>query len=326
MPHDLLFRANLAAGKQLNHRGIEGGQVFRTATAYPVAVAYHLPVNPGGASVTQVILNATPACHRAAFDNARLINVDASDEFLANLTTLNSSNIGNIASPTQELLQQSLQIFAQTNRETSSPIEVTFPSPATAVRIEGLTRKFGKLTAVDHVDMTTRQEEIYGFLGSNGAGKTTIMKMLVGLLQPDEGHAWITGYDVWAEPLAVKTVLGYVANRSVLYERLTGREFLTFLGQIRKLPLKETGQQVESLLTLLELTEHADRLCGTYSFGMKRKLSLALLLLAVYNGLWATMKRWCYFPCPSLLPHVFVPCTAHFSLITSGTGCYSKLG
>lgn len=152
-------------------------------------------------------------------------------------------------------------------------------SPPTAIRIAGLTRRFDTLIAVDNLHMTIRQGEIYGFLGSNGAGKTTTMKMLVGLLQPNEGRAWIAEHDVSTEPLEAKAALGYVPDRSVLYERLTGREFLAFLGQIHGMPLKETEERIEYLLNLLELTEDADRLCGAYSFGMKRKLSLAGALL-----------------------------------------------
>ncbi len=127
--------------------------------------------------------------------------------------------------------------------------------------------------------MTIQQGEIYGFLGANGAGKTTTLKMLVGLLQPNEGHVFIAGHDMWKNPLAAKEVLGYVADRSILYERLTGREFLSFLGQVRSLSRQETVQRSTYLLDLLELAEHADRLCGSYSFGMKRKLSLAGALL-----------------------------------------------
>ncbi len=147
------------------------------------------------------------------------------------------------------------------------------------IRIEGLTRRFADFVAVDSLDMAIGRGEIYGFLGSNGAGKSTTMKMLVGLLQPDAGYAWIAGHDVWAEPVAAKAALGYVADRSLLYERLTGREFLAFLGQVRSLPRTESEARSKRLLALLELTEHADHLCGGYSFGMKRKLSLAGALL-----------------------------------------------
>jgi ABC-type multidrug transport system ATPase subunit len=148
-----------------------------------------------------------------------------------------------------------------------------------AIQTKNLTRRFHTFNAVDNLNLSISRGEIYGFLGSNGAGKTTTMKMLVGLLEPSAGQVWIAGYDVWAEPLAAKAASGYVADRAILYERLTGREFLTFLGQMRGIPLFETRERIEHLLDLLELTEHADRPCGTYSFGMKRKLALAGALL-----------------------------------------------
>jgi ABC-2 type transport system ATP-binding protein len=154
----------------------------------------------------------------------------------------------------------------------------TYLYPA-AIHTENLTRRFRAFNAVDKLNLSIAQGEIYAFLGSNGAGKTTTMKMLVGLLEPSAGQAWIAGHNVWSEPLAAKAALGYVADRALLYERLTGREFLSFLGQIRGMPLKEAGKRVEHLLDLLELTEHADRPCGGYSFGMKRKLWLAGALL-----------------------------------------------
>jgi ABC-type multidrug transport system ATPase subunit len=147
------------------------------------------------------------------------------------------------------------------------------------IHTEHLTRTFGSIIAVDDLNLNIQPGEIYGFLGSNGAGKTTTIKILVGLLEPGSGHAWIAGHDVWTASLAAKASLGYVADRSILYERLTGREFLAFISQLRGVPQHETGERVARLLDLLELTEHADRLCGAYSFGMKRKLSLAGALL-----------------------------------------------
>ena len=127
--------------------------------------------------------------------------------------------------------------------------------------------------------MTIQPGEIYGFLGSNGAGKTTTMKMLVGLLQPNEGRALLAGHNVERDGLAAKAALGYVADRSILYERLTGREFLLFLSQIRGIDHKDAQTSIAHLLEVLELTDVADSLCSSYSFGMKRKLSLAGSLL-----------------------------------------------
>ena len=199
-----------------------------------------------------------------------LINVDARDEFLADLNMpriLKSPSPGDLP-----VRQVATQVLPPTPGNTASPTAV-------AIRVVGLTRGFNSLIAVDNLHMSVRQGEIYGFLGSNGAGKTTTIKMLVGLLQPDAGHAWVAGHNVWVEPLAAKAAFGYVADRSILYERLTGREFLAFLGQLRGLPQTEAEKRIEDLLDITELTEHADRLCGSYSFGMKRKLSLAGALL-----------------------------------------------
>lgn len=157
------------------------------------------------------------------------------------------------------------------------------PTPSTQhpvlIRVEGLTRRYHAFTAVDGLNLEIRGGEIYGFLGANGAGKTTTLKMLVGLLEPHAGRAWVGGHNVWAEPLAAKATFGYVADRAILYERLTAREFLAFLAQVRGLPLAASRQRAEELLALLGLAEQADRPCGAYSFGMKRKLSLAGALL-----------------------------------------------
>jgi hypothetical protein len=175
-----------------------------------------------------------------------LINVDQRETFLAALQSGQS--------PASQL-EVSLAA-GRHNKQVYTPQTTwkTRPGEEIAIRIEQLTRRFRNLTVVDHLSLNIRRGEIYGFLGSNGAGKTTSIKMLVGLLQPDEGHAWMTGYDVWEEPSAtkrdVRNISGYVPDRSLLYERLTGHELLAFLGQVRGLP--ETEMQ-ERLATLLDL-------------------------------------------------------------------------
>src|SRR2546430_11894660 len=148
-----------------------------------------------------------------------------------------------------------------------------------AIRTEHLTRHYKGFTAVDDLNLAVHRGEIYGFLGSNGAGKTTTMKMLVGLLQPDAGDAWIDGHDVWKEPLVAKSAFGYVADHTMLYDRLAGREFPEFLAQIRSIPEQEVGGCIGQLLDILELRDRADTACGTYSFGMKRKLAIAGALI-----------------------------------------------
>lgn len=215
--------------------------------------------------------------------NRILINADAADVLLTILNTQNStSHIPTASVATLATVQPPLSLHPiGSDRFTTSVLGVppVGGDVEIAIRIERLSRRFKAFTAVDALDMNIRRGEIYGFLGSNGAGKTTTMKMLVGLLQPDEGQAWIMGHDVWREPLAAKFKFGYVADRSVLYERLTGREFLNFLAQMRGISRTESEQRIQKLLDLLELSEHADRSCGGYSFGMKRKLSLAAALL-----------------------------------------------
>src|SRR6266700_1205783 len=144
-----------------------------------------------------------------------------------------------------------------------------------AIRAENLTRCFKGFTAVDNLNLSVHRGEIYGFLGSNGADKTTTMKMLVGLLQPDCGRVWIAGSDVWKESLVAKAAFGYVADHIMLYDRLTGREFLDFLAQIRGTPEQVASERIEQLLDVLELRDRADTACGTFSFEIQRKLAIA---------------------------------------------------
>src|SRR5215469_8093593 len=132
-----------------------------------------------------------------------------------------------------------------------------------AICTENLTRRYKGFVAVDNLNLAVQAGEIYGFLGSNGAGKTTTMKMLVGLLQPDSGRAWIAGHDVWKQSLVAKSAFGYVADRTMLYDRLTGREFLDFLAQIRGMPEQEADERIEQLLDILQLQDRADTACVT---------------------------------------------------------------
>jgi len=170
------------------------------------------------------------------------------------------------------------ELTALTQVARHEPVAIAEDAPV-ALRAERLTRRFAGLTVVENLNLAVRTGEIYGFLGPNGAGKSTTIKMLVGLLRPDAGRAWLAGHDVWQEPIQAKSALGYVADRALLYPRLSGREFLAFLAQLRGLPLQEARTRSNELLDLLELTEAADRPCGSYSFGMKRKLALAGALL-----------------------------------------------
>src|ERR1700674_4127179 len=98
------------------------------------------------------------------------------------------------------------------------------------IQASGLTKRFGKLVAVGDLSLEVRAGEVFGFLGPNGAGKTTTIRMLTGLVRPTSGSALVGGYDVAAEPQAVKRRVGYLAETPYLYAKLTGREFLAFMG------------------------------------------------------------------------------------------------
>jgi ABC-2 type transport system ATP-binding protein len=202
-----------------------------------------------------------------------LINVDDSDQFLAALALPQAATQ---AHPLQKV--EAILSTGQKNRPSAHPLPVV-KSHDYALRTEDLNRHFGDYVAVESLNLTLCRGEIYGFLGPNGAGKTTTIKMIVGLLRPTAGRVIVDSHDVWVDPLAAKAAFGFVPDRSLLYERLTGVEYLNFLAQMRGMPQTQADPEIDRLLDLLDLTAHAHKLSGTYSFGMKRKLALAGALL-----------------------------------------------
>jgi len=144
-----------------------------------------------------------------------------------------------------------------------------------AIRTIGLTKRFGELTAVDHVSFEVRRGEIFGFLGPNGAGKTTTIRMLTTLLKPTEGTAEVWGHDILKERDAVRRSIGIVFQDPSLDDLLTGRENLDFHGRIYGIPKAERNRRIKDLLELAQLSERADDLVRTYSGGMRRRLEIA---------------------------------------------------
>ena len=144
-----------------------------------------------------------------------------------------------------------------------------------AIRTVGLTKRFGELTAVDHVSFEVRRGEIFGFLGPNGAGKTTTIRMLTTLLKPTEGTAEVWRYDILKERDAVRKSIGIVFQDPSLDDLLTGRENLEFHGRIYGIPKTERKRRIKELLELAQLSERADDLVRTYSGGMRRRLEIA---------------------------------------------------
>ena len=148
-----------------------------------------------------------------------------------------------------------------------------------AVWAEGLVRRFGKMTAVDGLDLSVPAGEFYGLLGQNGAGKTTTIKMIVGLLRPTSGSAGIGVHDTWRQPVEVKRRIGVLPEEFNLYERLTGAELLDFTAAMHSLPAREAIARRDELLELLDLTADASKLVGDYSRGMRKKVALAAAII-----------------------------------------------
>jgi ABC-2 type transport system ATP-binding protein len=156
---------------------------------------------------------------------------------------------------------------------------VSSGAEAPALQLVGLLKRFGDTTAVDHVDLTVPRGSFFGLVGPNGAGKTTSLSMAVGLLRPDGGSARIFGVDVWADPVQAKRLIGVLPDGMALPERLTGRELLTYLGQLRGLDRATVAQRTQELLEVLELDEAERTVVIDYSAGMRKKITLATALL-----------------------------------------------
>ncbi|MBN2053725.1 ABC transporter ATP-binding protein [bacterium] len=147
------------------------------------------------------------------------------------------------------------------------------------IHLQSVTKRYGKLAAVDDITLRVGEGELFGFLGPNGAGKTTTLKMIAGLLHPTSGSITVAGRDIAAEPEAVKRLTGYVPDSPFVYDRLTGREFLRFVSGIYRLEKAAAGRAIERYLDLFELGGWADELVRSYSHGMKQKLVMSAALI-----------------------------------------------
>ncbi len=148
-----------------------------------------------------------------------------------------------------------------------------------AIVVHDLVRVFGQKVAVNHLNLTVQRGEFFGFLGPNGAGKSTTIKMMTGLLRPTSGTVWVSGVDVWKEPLQARSLIGVLPEYLNIYERLSGREFLVFAGHMYGVPAADIRLRAEELLRVLDLTGDADKLIVDYSVGMRKKITLASALI-----------------------------------------------
>lgn len=147
------------------------------------------------------------------------------------------------------------------------------------IRLEGLGKRFGAYTAVACLDLEVKPGEIVGFLGPNGAGKTTTVKLMTGLLRPTAGAVFINGFDMAKDPIAAKRAIGLVPDEPFVYPRLTGAEYLRFIGELYGVPLSASAKRIPELLEMFELAPWGGELLESYSHGMRQKLVLAGVLL-----------------------------------------------
>ena len=148
-----------------------------------------------------------------------------------------------------------------------------------AVLAQGLTRRFGRFTAVDRIDLSVRPGEIFGFLGPNGAGKTTAIRMFCGLLLPSEGEGWVNGLSIRKESEIIKRRIGYMSQKFSLYNDLTVGENLEFYGGIYGMKKSAIRERSEALLKHVGLVKHRRKLTGSLPLGYKQRLALGCAAL-----------------------------------------------
>ncbi|PKL50168.1 MAG: hypothetical protein CVV42_04045 [Candidatus Riflebacteria bacterium HGW-Riflebacteria-2] len=147
------------------------------------------------------------------------------------------------------------------------------------IRIKDLSKSYDNKLAVNNVSLEVPRGAVFGFLGPNGAGKTTTLRIMMGLLRPDSGQVVIDGINVASDPIGIRARVGYLPDEIFLYDYLTGYQFLDFVADVHQLPGDARKQRIEELLSLFGLSEAADEYTANYSFGMKKKIALASIII-----------------------------------------------
>ncbi len=159
--------------------------------------------------------------------------------------------------------------------EVLSPCTSSEHDELSVIKTRDLTKKYGKIAAVNGLDLEVKEGEIFGLLGPNGAGKTTLISMLCTILKPTSGRAWVSGFDIVKEPSKVRKSIGIVFQQPSVDDLLTGRENLAMHNLLFGVPKEIRTQRIEEVLSLVNLERRADDLVNTYSGGMRRRLELA---------------------------------------------------
>ena len=147
------------------------------------------------------------------------------------------------------------------------------------IRLINLSKNYGAITAVEPLHLVVPSGEIFGFLGPNGAGKTTTIRMIMGILKPTSGQVFLGDHDMAREPERAKAIAGFIPDRPFIYEKLSGCEFLQFVGKLHRMEASRLARKISELLEHLELTLWKDELIESYSHGMKQRLVVCAALL-----------------------------------------------
>jgi ABC-2 type transport system ATP-binding protein len=149
------------------------------------------------------------------------------------------------------------------------------------ITVEAVTKRYGEIIAVDDLSIEIRQGEVYSMVGRNGAGKSTLIRMITGITEPDAGHVVICGEDLAHRSPTTKRHLGYLPEELILYERLTGNEYLRLVAGLKESDPAQVPEEIE----FFELVQARDKLIGGYSLGMRKKIGLAAAMLGAADVL-----------------------------------------
>ena len=147
------------------------------------------------------------------------------------------------------------------------------------ISIINLRKQYGRLAAVDNLNIEVAPGEVFGFLGPNGAGKTTTIRVMMGILRASSGRVILGGHDVEQEPQQAKAIAGFIPDRPFIYEKLSGKEFLTFIAKLHRMESARRKRRIDELLEYFELSNWQDELVEGFSHGMKQRLVLCAALV-----------------------------------------------